>query len=89
MALAVTPIKRLESLCVNQLISSHRLLQYFELSCTQNSERLLRTPVDFLKIGIKIAAIGEGADGAGVGASQLRRYQLPLSSIAQTSVAQP
>ena len=34
-----------QAICENQLISSHRFAQYLKQCCTQNSERLLRTPV--------------------------------------------
>ena len=37
--------------CVNQLISSHRLREHLEQCCTQNSERLLGTPIDEKKTG--------------------------------------
>ena len=37
--------------CENQLISSHYFADHLKQRCTQNSERLLRTPVDEKKSG--------------------------------------
>ena len=55
-------VKRFEPCVKNQLISSHRFAGRFKQCCTQNSERLLQTPVNE-KDGSarKIASSREGA----------------------------
>ena len=58
---ATTLHQETRAVCGNQLISSRRCAEHLKQCCTQNSERLLRTPVDEEDGSRKIAGSREGA----------------------------
>ena len=58
---ATAPHQKTRAVCENQLISSHRFAERMKQCRIQNSERLLRTPVDQKDGSRKIASSREGA----------------------------